>query len=377
LNKIFIAAGEASGDLHAAHLLAALRRRWPKLEAFGLGGPQLAALGSKLLYDLNELAVTGFWEVAKRLRHFQRVERDTIAAVEREQPDLVLLVDYPGLNLRLARALKAKGYCVIYYILPQVWAWKPGRARVLEENCDLLLSILPFEKELFDPTRVRCEFVGHPLLDLISELDSEEDRSVAAGLETDKTIISLLPGSRVVEVVRHYPVMLAAVERLKADYPNLQAVTLRRAELGRNIYDNIEAKAGLRPLDWEADRFELLRQSRLAFVASGTATLETALCGTPFCVVYKTGWLSALIARAVLTLKNVGLANIVAGETVVPEFLQGSLTAVNLYRFADEVLTDDSKRQQMVARLLEIRSRLGDPGAADRAAALIEETITK
>ena len=377
MNKIFIAAGEASGDLHAAHLLAALRQRWPKLEAFGLGGPQLAALGSKLLYDLNDLAVTGFWEVAKRLPHFRRVLRETIAAVEAEQPDLVLLVDYPGLNLRLARTLKAKGYCVIYYILPQIWAWKPGRARVLEENCDLLLSILPFEAELFDAARVRCEFVGHPLLDLITDAKSEESRLEQGGMEVDKPLISLLPGSRVVEVVRHYPVMLAAAQRLRADYPELQAVTLRRAELGRNIYDNIEAKAGLRPLDWEADRFELLRQSRLAFVASGTATLETALCGTPFCVIYKTGWLSALIARAVLTLKNVGLANIVAGETVVPEFLQGSLTAANLYRFAHEVLTDDSKRQQMVARLLEIRSRLGDPGAAERAAALIEETITK
>ncbi|MFH2055104.1 MAG: lipid-A-disaccharide synthase [bacterium] len=377
MKKLFIAAGEASGDTHAAHLLAALRQHHPALEVFGLGGAELAALGCRLIYDLPDLAVTGFWEVAKRLPHFRRVFNNTVAAVEAERPDLVLLVDYPGLNLRLARTLHEKGFKVVYYILPQVWAWKPKRARVLEESCDLLLSILPFEQELFDQSKVRCEFVGHPLLDLIGATEAQDSGSTPHGPDKRAPLLALLPGSRKVEVARHYLVMLKAVRRLRKRFTDLQVATLRRAELGAQIYDQLEKSCDVVPTEWQGDRYDLLKAAKLAFVASGTATLEAALCGTPLCVVYKTGWLSAIIARSVLKLDSVGLVNIVAGRRIAPEFLQGDLTVDNLYRFGNDLLSNEANRKQMIADLQTVRERLGNPGAAACAAKLILEVANR
>ena len=368
MNKIFIAAGEASGDTHAASLLAQLRKQLPSLEAFGLGGAELAALECRLLYELRDLAVTGFWEVARNLLHFRSVFNNTVAAVEAEKPDLVLLVDYPGLNLRLAKTLKEKGFRVAYYILPQVWAWKPGRIKTLEQYCDLLLAILPFEPELFAADRVKCEFVGHPLLDLIDAEDRQETNN-------SQRALALLPGSRSVEVARHYPVMLKAAAKLSRRQSDLKIFTLRRAELEGSLYDDLEQSCGISPQSWQQDRYALLRAATVAFVASGTATLEAGLCGTPLCVVYRTGWLSALIARAVLQLENVGLVNIVAGKKIVPEFLQSDLTADNLYKFGQDILSNRERREEMIADLGRVREKLGEPGAAQRAAGKIVEVI--
>lgn len=329
--------------------------------------------GAELLYGLESLAVTGFWEVVKHLLRFRRIYHDVIARTERERPDVVIFVDYPGMNLRLARELKRRGYRIVYYIVPQVWAWKPGRIRQIEERVDLLLSILPFEKTHFNPDRIKCEFVGHPLLDLISS-----GPTPAAFREKHLTppaniIVGLLPGSRIVEITRHYRLMLEAVKLLQREGFAVQPLTAVRDEIDPSIYLRTEEQVGVHPVPITHNRYDLLKSADVSLVASGTATLEAALCGRPFCVVYKTGWISYQIARRLISLKMVGLVNIVAGERLVPEYLQQELTVDNLSAFCRRMLTDPAATELMIAKLATVRDKLGQPGAAARAAALIAD----
>lgn len=368
MKKVFVSVGEASGDMHAAALVHSLKTRLPELEVFGLGGDMMAAEGVRLTHHIRTLAVTGFWEVAKRFPEFRRILQNTIEEVEREKPDLVLLVDYPGMNLRLAKALKPKEFKIVYFILPQVWAWKPDRIRVLAANTDLQLSILPFEKELFAGLSSNCEYVGNPLLDRVSGDSEENTFGEAHGISADGTILALLPGSRVDEIRRHYPIMLQTAKQLSADFPDLQPVTATRAEVPPELYHNIERESGVTPIHCEQDRYSLLRASRVSIIASGTATLEAALCGTPFCVVYRTGWITYAIAKALINLDVVGLVNIVAGEKIVPEYLQGKMTVNNLTGFCKQMLSDQSAREKMMSDLAQVRAKLGEAGATDRAA---------
>ena len=371
MKPIFVAAGEASGDLHAAALIRALQARHGGLRFFGLGGEQMRTAGVDLLYDLSSLAIAGFWEVAKRLVHFRRVFNTVLDRVDTEKPVLAILIDYPGMNLRLARELKNRGIKIVYYIVPQVWAWKPGRIRQIEERVDLLLSILPFEKQLFDPTKLQCEFVGHPLLDTISIESSSQKFHTRHGVNSAAKIIALLPGSREVEIERHYRIMLATVALLKKSDASVVPFVVIRNEVKASLYAIAEREAGIIPVHITDDRYDLLKSASVSLVASGTATLEAALCGRPFCVVYKTGWITYQIAKRLINLKNVGLVNIVAGETIVPEFLQAEMNSENLAAFCRSMLFDPSASETMMRKLNLVRGRLGKPGAAEHAAALI------
>jgi lipid-A-disaccharide synthase len=373
LKPIFVAAGEASGDLHAAALIRALQARHGGLRFFGLGGDQMRTAGVDLLYDLSALAVAGFWEVAKRLVHFRRVFNTVLGRVDTEKPALAILIDYPGMNLRLARELKDRGIKVVYYIVPQVWAWKPGRIRQIEERVDLLLSILPFEKQLFDPTKLRCEFVGHPLLDTIGIEASPQTFPTKHRIDPAAKIIALLPGSREVEIERHYRIMLATVALLRKSDVSVSPFVAIRKEVEASLYAIAESEAGISPVHITEERYDLLESARVSLVASGTATLEAALCGRPFCVVYKTGWITYQIAKRLINLKNVGLVNIVAGETIVPEFLQAEMNSENLAAFCRGILSDPLASETMMQKLSLVRGRLGKPGAAEHAATLIAQ----
>lgn len=329
--------------------------------------------GVDLLYDLSALAVAGFWEVAKRLVHFRRVFNTVLGRVDTEKPALAILIDYPGMNLRLARELKDRGIKVVYYIVPQVWAWKPGRIRQIEERVDLLLSILPFEKQLFDPTKLRCEFVGHPLLDTIGIEASPQTFPTKHRIDPAAKIIALLPGSREVEIERHYRIMLATVALLRKSDVSVSPFVAIRKEVEASLYAIAESEAGISPVHITEERYDLLESARVSLVASGTATLEAALCGRPFCVVYKTGWITYQIAKRLINLKNVGLVNIVAGETIVPEFLQAEMNSENLAAFCRGILSDPLASETMMQKLSLVRGRLGKPGAAEHAATLIAQ----
>ncbi len=371
MKTVFVSAGEASGDLHAAALIRALQARHGGLRFFGLGGEQLRAEGVELLYDLRSLAVAGFWEVARKLLHFRRIYHEVLKQIDLQQPELAILIDYPGMNLRLAKELKQRGIKVVYYIIPQVWAWKPERITQIEERVDLLLCILPFEKRLFNPAKIRCEFVGHPLLDLIDPGHDAPGFRDRYGVGKFAKIIALLPGSRATEIARHYHPMLEAIKTINEIEPRALPVVAVREEVDPSLYSEVERRIGVRPLHVAGDTYDLLKSADVAIVASGTATLEAALCVTPFCVVYRTGWITYQIARRLINLKSVGLVNIVAGMTIVPEFLQDELTSANLTTFCRQVLSDQMTAAVMMSRLQTVRECLGKPGAAVRAATLI------
>lgn len=377
MKTVFISAGEASGDLHAAALLEALQARVSGLRFFGLGGELMRLRNVELLFDLRSLAVAGFWEVAKRILHFRKVFNQTTAEIDRRKPDLAIFVDYPGMNLRLAEFCHQRGIKTVFYVVPQVWAWKKGRIAQIEHCVDLLLSILPFEKELFNPSQIRCEFVGHPLLDHIDDHPAGTDFRVQHQLNPHDNVIALLPGSRAGEVAQHYEIMLQAVKLQQNSDRAVRAFTATRPELGSDTYRNIESRTGIFPEHIDHDRHTLLRHCDVAIVASGTATLEAALCGRPFCVVYRTGWITFQIARRVIKLKNVGLVNIVAGKEIVPEFLQKNMTPENLAGYCSEMLQNKQSQNAVVAALSEVRHRLGNRGASVRAAELIHELLER
>ncbi len=375
MTRIFISAGEASGDLHASTLIRELKARNDGLEFFGLGGELMRAAGAELWYDLTVLAVTGFWEVVKKYFSFRRIFYNVLDRLDRAKPDVAILVDYPGFNLRIAKKLHQRGIKVIYYIAPQVWAWKERRVKDMERSVDLLVSILPFEEEFFSRTEIRCKFVGHPLLDDIATSGSAQEFRKSQGLDSATRIIALLPGSRLNEIESHYETMLRAIEQLRQAGQKFVACVLTRPEIDRHAYKTIEEKVpGISIKHVETDRYGLLKAADVAIVKSGTSTLETALCGTPFCIVYRMGWISYQIARRVIKLKNVGMVNIVAGEVVAPEFLQYEMTADNLSEFCSRILTSKEERARVQRTLEDVRHKLGEPGAAARAAeAIIRE----
>ncbi|MGB5107810.1 MAG: lipid-A-disaccharide synthase [Candidatus Zixiibacteriota bacterium] len=375
MKTVFISAGEASGDLHAAELLKHLQARGSGLQFFGLGGELMRRQNVDLLHDLRSLAVAGFWEVAKRIFHFRNIYIRTLAEIDKRKPDLAIFVDYPGLNLRLAEQCHLRGIKTVFYIVPQVWAWKKGRIHQIEKHIDLLLSILPFEKELFDATKIRCEFVGHPLLDYIDEEVALQDFRKVHSVSDDKKIVALLPGSRAGEVAKHYEIMLRAVKLLQDSGLPIRPFTAIRSELEPALYKNAESAAMVSPEHIDHERYSLLKNADISIVSSGTATLESALCGKPFCVVYRTGWITFQIARRVIKLNNVGLVNIVAGKEIVPEFLQNRMTPENLFQFGKSVLTDARLRESIKIDLAQLRSRLGAQGASERAAGLIHESF--
>ena len=375
MKTVFISAGEASGDLHAAELLKHLQARTSGLQFFGLGGELMQQQGVELIYDLRSLAVAGFWEVAKRILHFRKVFNRTLAEIDERKPELAIFVDYQCLNLRLAEQCHRRGIKTVFYIVPQVWAWKKGRIHQIERHIDLLLSILPFEKELFDATKIRCEFVGHPLLDYISEDTGGADFRSKNGVNAEGKIIALLPGSRAVEVAKHYKIMMQAIGLMQKSGLRVRPFTAIRTELDPALYADAEAATGIAPTHVERERYELLKNTDVSIVSSGTATLEAALCGKPFCVVYRTGWITYQIAKRVISLKNVGLVNIVAGKEIVPEFLQDNMTPENLAQFCKSVLSDPRLRESMKMDLAMLHHRLGDHGASKRAADLICETF--
>lgn len=349
---VFLSAGESSGDLHGAELASRLRDRRPDVRLLGLGGSRMEAAGVELLADLDRLAVLGLAEVIRHLPDLLRLRWEVYRILEREDVDLVVPIDYPGFNLPLAGKAHRAGIPVVYYIAPQVWAWKEGRAKKLARWCDEICVVLPFEADLLRDYGARVRFVGHPLLDQ-PELTGE------AATSTDREVIGLFPGSRRQEIERMLPVFLEAVEELRdTGYPTLVA---RAPDLPAGVY------AGC-PAELLAPAEEVLAASRAAITKSGTITLQLALADVPMVVGYRVHPLTFGILRRLVTLDSVVLVNLVAGERVVAECLQGEMTAGRLAAELRPLLEDSPERAAVRAGLDEVRSRLGEPGAAGRVA---------
>lgn len=365
-----IVAGEASGDSRGAELVAQIKKLSPDTTFSGLGGAQMAKTGVELYADLTKIAVVGFTEVLKHLSEIRALFRLILEKAEEVRPSAVILVDYPGFNLRLAAELKKRNIKVIYYISPQVWAWNAKRIELIKRVVDQMIVFFGFEKDLYARHGYTVECIGHPLVDEVKSTRSSQDFLSDIGL-LKTTTIGLLPGSRAKEVQKIFPVMLSAAKRLQALNPSLQFLVMKAATI-----DDAMLQGYLRGLDLPitivSERtYEGINACDLCFVASGTATLETALLQKPMVVVYKTSFLTWALAKCLIKIPYIGLVNVVAEKKIVPECIQFGATGTNLAREAIRLLSDEHKMSSMQKDLQHVKESLGTSGASQRAAEAI------
>ncbi len=365
--RVLIVTGEASGDLHGANLAKALRRLRPDIELVGMGGSHMRAAGLKMLHGIEGHDVVGMIGPAQ-LRKVLRTYFALARFLRNTELDAVVLIDYPGFNLRMARIAARAGHRVIYYIAPQIWAWRPGRIRLISRVVDRVLVILPFEEAWYRAAGVSCDFVGHPLLDTVAPAYEKAELRQRFGLDGPGPIVGLLPGSRESEVRALLPIMLGAAERLMRDRPDIHFVLAQPSSVSDSLLEACldGRRIPVRVVKDQAN--EAIAACDLLLVASGTATLQAAVIGTPMVITYRVPWLTYWIARLVIRIGCIGLVNIVAGRSIVPEVLQHEATPERLSAEVQRLLTNPEAYQAMVAELRAVRASLGAPGASRRAA---------
>ena len=365
VNVLFVA-GEASGDLHGSAVLRALKFIEPGIATVGIGGDMMRREGMELIHHCADLSFMGFVEVLRNLGTIHAVERKLEDVLVRRKPDVAVLIDYPGFNLRFARKVKAHGIPVLYYISPQVWAWNRGRVKNVRRLVDQMKVVFPFEVEIYRKVGVDVEFVGHPLVEHLAVSCAREEFFAQNGLDPRKQLLGLFPGSRPQEIDRILPVMAMAGEALQKSRP-LQLALGVAPNLGKvRIRTSLPAGANITMV--ENGTYDLMAHADAAIVTSGTATLEAGWFGTPMAVVYRTSPLTYLIGRMLVDMPYIGLVNIVAGRKVVPEFVQHAMTVENVTRAVGRMLDDTAFAQSLRSALDVIKTNLGAPGASERVA---------
>ena len=376
--RVMIVAGEASGDLHGGALAEALYAKNPNLQITGFGGSAMKKAGVDVRFDIERLGVVGIFEVFLHLKAVMQAYREAVQLL-RGGVDLLVLIDYPDFNLRLAKAAKEIGTPVIYYISPQIWAWRAGRIKTIAERVDRMLVILPFEKQIYQSANIPCEFVGHPLLDEIKRLGPSSTSKGAylkeKGLHPSGVTVGLLPGSRKREVMALLPTMLRGMALLSKQVPNLQILIPVAPSLPKGLISELAQSYSLPIRCVEGEVYDVLRASEVVVVASGTATLQTALAGTPMIIIYKLASTTYWLARLLIHLKSVGLVNIVAGVPFIPELIQKDASPERICEEVRRLLTDEEAREEMKKGLKRVVGRLGTAGASDRAASVIDRFL--
>ena len=367
--KIFVSCGEPSGDLYAGALARELRALAPSCDVSGRGGPEFVRGGGHLLADYRGLAVTGFTELVSKMPALRAAKHRLVAAAQAERPHVLVVIDYFGFNVRLARDIKQLGVPVVYYISPQIWAWRPGRIKAIRAIADRVLVIFPFEEAIYRDAEVPVEFVGHPLIDLVQTDISRETFLARLGLTADRPTVALLPGSRTAELRRILPTLIEAAERIRQSVPAVQFVIARAANLDDQLFDPARRLAGVQIVDGATDA--VLSASDLVLTASGTATVQTALHDKPMVVVYRVSPLEYRIGRRFVRLDTFAMVNLIAGERIVPELIQDSFTPEAVAREALSLLTDSQRVARIRQGLAGVRRKLGGPGASRRAAEAI------
>ncbi|MBP6823367.1 MAG: lipid-A-disaccharide synthase [Acidobacteria bacterium] len=376
--SLMIVAGEASGDKHGAKLAAALQVLQPdvRFDFFGAGGDEMRSAGVETLVDAREVAIMGALEVAKALPKFLRVFRRLREAAKEQKPDLVVLIDWPEFNLRLAKRLRQDGHRVAYYISPQIWAWRSYRIRGIRRDVEKMLVILPFEQDYYRQRGVEVEYVGHPLLDSVRVTASREEFCSKNGLDTAKPIVALLPGSRHSELKHILPPLLETAARLGQTHPHFQLILpLARTFKREEITTELQSLKNLTLI--EHDTYNAVAAADLAVVASGTATLETAIIGTPLIVVYRASALNWRIFWPLINTEFVGMPNLIAGKEIAPELLQDDLNTERLSKEVVDFLGDSTRLAKARNDLAEVRDKLGEANASERAAKQILAMVEK
>ena len=367
-----VSCGEASGDLYAGALVAALRRREPDIDVFGLGGERFRAAGGRLIADFHGLSVTGLTEALSVIPRSFATMRQLVAAARQEKPHALVVIDYPDFNFRLLWRIKKLGIPVIYYVSPQLWAWRAGRIRIMRRAVDRVLPIFPFEEALYQQERIDVRFVGHPLIDLARPTLDRDAFLRKLHLDPSKPVLALLPGSRANELERLADVIAKAIPAIAQRVPGVQFVIARAPNLGDGLFEPFGISGvTLRIVEGEAD--DVLNASDAVITASGTATVQTALHGKPMVVVYKLSPMTYRLGKRMALVDTYAMVNLIAGERVVVELIQDACTAEAVAAEAVKLLTDRDYRAQMTMALHEVRRRLGGPGASERAADAILE----
>lgn len=375
MEKILIVSGEPSGDLHASNLVKDLKAVAPDLRFFGLGGRLSREAGVDCVFDISRLALVGLVEVLKNIFTVGKAYRMILKRIDIERPDIAILIDYPGFNLRLAKELKKRSIRVVYYISPQVWAWGRERIGIIKACVDKMIVFFKFEEELYKTYGVTCEFVGHPLLDTVKPSRRKEETIKTYHLSPDKITIALLPGSRSIEVRTLLPVMVKAARIIDDHISGTQFVIAKYPELPEAFYEDISKKTGLDIKVISGDIHNLLAASDFAIVASGTATLETAIIGTPLVIIYKANLLTYMVFKFVATVSCLGIVNIIAGRKIVPELLQYAATPDKIAEVVISILSDPKESALMRENLSNVKASLGIAGARYRAAQAVAKLL--
>ena len=367
--RLLLSCGEPSGDLYAGELTRELRQAAPEVEIAGVGGPQFAAAGGRLLEDYRGLAATGLTEVIATVPRFFAALSRVVEAAREQRPSALVVIDFPEFNLRLARRIKKLGVPVVYYVSPQIWAWRQGRLKTIREIAERVLVIFPFEEELYRRAGVPVEFVGHRLVDLARPSTSRGSFLAGRGLAPNAPTVAILPGSRPNEVRRILPILVAAADRLKASVPGIQFVVARAPGLDDGLF---AAAIRVSPLIVVAgDTDTVLASADVALTASGTATVQSALHDTPMVVVYRLSPLTYRLGRPLVKVNTFAMVNLIAGEQIVPELIQDAFTPEAVAHEAVLLLTDSARAGEVRSGLARVRERLGGLGASRRAAAAI------
>ncbi len=365
VQKVMIIAGEASGDLHGAGVVRELLKQNPKLDVFGVGGDKMKQEGMNLVYHIRELGFMGFVEVIKHLPFIKVMEHTLEQIVKFKKPDVLLLIDYPGFNLRFAKRVRKYGLKIVYYVSPQVWAWHRSRVKKMRGIVDSMLVVFPFEVDFYKQEDIPVEFVGHPLLEVLDAGMTRKNFCKRYGIDPAKKILGLIPGSRRQEIEKIFPVMLRAARTVAAE-EGMEIAVAVAPTLEESFFRTLYNLEGVHLV--KGATYDVMSQSHFAFVTSGTATLETACLGTPMFVLYRTSWLTYLIGRLLIRVRNIGLVNIVAGKTIAPEFIQHRVSVGTLVKEALKTLRDEGLLKLMRTELSMLKKQLGSAGASKRVA---------
>lgn len=369
--KLLIVAGEASGDLHGGALARSIQTIAPDTRLFGIGGESMRDAGVDIRIDARDLAVTGFTEVTGRIFTIWKAMRWAVDACRREKPDAAVLIDYPDFNLRLAKRLHRLGVRIAYYVSPQLWAWRPGRVKTVSECVDRMIVLFPFEKGWYQQRGVDARYVGNPVVDRMRHFPNHMESRRRLDIGEDRFLIALMPGSRQNEIKRILPVFARAAVRIRNEFPVDFILPVAPSIHQSYLQRFLDASGVSIRLSSEPSPVAL-KAADFAWVTSGTATLETALAGTPMIVVYKTSTISYLLARMLVKVDHIGMVNLVAGEEVAPELIQGRVTPRNLVMLTRPVLENRASLEPLWRNLAAVNRAMGEGGASDRAA---EEVI--